>query len=378
MHTLEVNVKVVPQRYDIHIGYDVLPTIAGTIAARRYGHAYAIVTDQNVRPLYAERLAAELRQHHVEVAILDFPAGERHKTRATKDSLDDRLLERHWGRDGAIIAVGGGVVGDVAGFVAGTYMRGIPYVQVPTTVIAQGDSSIGGKTAVDVPQGKNLIGVFHHPVAVFMDVQTLETLDARNYVSGLVELVKHGLIRDRELWRFLEERVELILARSGPEYPATMVELMDRNCRVKNDVVVADDREAGLRKILNYGHTVGHAVELLSGYSLLHGEAIAIGIVCEGYFSCELGHCSRETYEAQVQVLRRLGLSLEIPACIEVEAILRAMTMDKKARESEAEFVLLEALGRTKVFGSGGHTVRVGRAALAAMLNDLKTGRALP
>lgn len=233
--------------------------------------------DTIVNPLYAEPLCRSLREAGIPAQVYAFAHGEASKTRQTKEWLENSLLDDGFGRDSAILAVGGGVVGDVAGFVAATYMRGVPFAQVPTTTLAQVDSSIGGKTAVDVPQGKNLIGAFHHPAVVYMDPQTLMSLDERNYFGGLVELVKHGFIADEEFLAFYRQHQQTIVARSGTEYADMMEELMLRNCRIKNEVVRLDEQETNLRKILNYGHTLGHGVEILSDFLLSHGESVAGG-----------------------------------------------------------------------------------------------------
>jgi 3-dehydroquinate synthase len=306
------------------------------------------------------------------VLLLDFPAGEHYKTRETKQYLDEQLINARFERNGTIIAVGGGVVGDVAGFVAATYMRGVPYIQIPTTVIAQADSSIGGKTAVDYPQGKNLIGAFHHPHSVFIDTKTLCTLDGRNYRSGFIEIIKHGLIRDASLFSFIERNIDFILSHKDKQYPSIITAIMTKNCRIKNDIVAKDAKEQNLRKILNYGHTVGHAIEHLSGYSLFHGEAVAIGIAAEAYFSWKIGYLSESDYQKQLNLIKKTGLPLRIPDNISVDDIIDKMYVDKKARGSRPEFVLLQKIGKVKTFARGKTTTPVEEKELRSMLSALK------
>ena len=370
MEILKIDVQTQPKSYEICIGYNFIDEIVQTIKNRRYGSRYAIITDTTVRPLHGDLLCQAIKKQNLAVDVFEMPAGEANKTRTTKDWLDDQLLNNKYGRDSVIISLGGGVVGDVAGFVASTYMRGIPCIQIPTTTIAQGDSSIGGKTAIDMPQGKNLIGAFFHPQIVFIDVQMLQTLDERNYNSGLIEIVKHGFIRNAEFLSFFNDNLDVILARDSSRYPEVMVQLMKANCAIKNDVVQADEKEQDLRKILNYGHTVGHAVEFLSNYSLLHGEAVAIGIACEAFFSYRLGYCSYADFVWQVEMIKKLKLPSQIPQNMEIDAIISAMCMDKKARDSEPEFVLLESLGKTKVFDHGKNAIKINRNTLGALIDE--------
>jgi len=371
MEEISVNVEVKPQKYSIFIGHKILKDIALFIKKEKYAHRYAIITDSNVKPLYALSFFKYLQDLGLDTLLLNFPAGEKYKTRETKTFLDDALLNNHFGRDGAIVALGGGVVGDVAGFVAATYMRGIPYIQIPTTVISQADSSIGGKTAVDYPQGKNLIGSFHHPKSVFIDTNTLLTLDNRNYRSGLIEIIKHGLIRDSKLFEFFTQNKDYILNTNYKEYPEIITKLMRMNCAIKNDIVSKDTRERNLRKILNYGHTVGHAIEHLSGYSLLHGEAVSIGIAVEAYFSYKLGFCSKEDYLKQIDLIKQIKLPSCIPDGIEPGDIIEKMFIDKKARGGKPEFVIIEKIGKTKLFKGENTTEAIDIEKIKSMLSYL-------
>lgn len=371
MKKLEISVDVKPLKYEIYIGDSLFPFIARILREKQLGNRYAIITDSHVKKHYSKNLLAALQQEDLDTMLFDFPAGENSKNRTVKNRLDDCLLENSFGRDSAIIALGGGVVGDIAGFVAATYMRGIPYIQIPTTTISQADSSIGGKTAIDVPQGKNLIGAFHQPDCVFIDVSTLVTLDDRNYRSGMIEVIKHGIIRDAALFDYISENRTAIFSRKAAEYLQVMTDLMHMNCQVKNNVVARDSRETNLRKILNYGHTIGHAVELLSGFRLLHGEAVSIGIAAEAFFSHRMGFCTEQDYLHQVALLKKIGLPVKIPRAMTAEQILQVLRYDKKARNSIPQFVQVAAIGRIKTFQNNSTTTVIEETRLLKMLNDL-------
>jgi 3-dehydroquinate synthase len=265
------------------------------------------------------------------------------------------MLSAGFGRDSAVIALGGGVTGDLAGFVSATYMRGIPYIQVPTTLLAMVDSSIGGKTGIDVGAGKNLIGAFHQPVAVFIDPQLLSTLPKKHIRNGMAELAKHAVIADERFFSFLEENLEHIF-----ELDEDMLEkALKRSCEIKAEVVEKDEREAGLRQILNYGHTIGHAIEKLSGYKILHGEAVAVGMMVEGLISCEMGYMEVAELQRQNKLLRKLGFSPRILGRFKVDDIISAMRTDKKVREGKMKMVLPRRIGEmASSQGEWSHPVR--------------------
>lgn len=273
--------------------------------------------------------------------LLTFPPGERHKTRETKARLEDALARIGMGGDGLVVALGGGVVGDLGGFVAATWHRGIPLVQAPTSLIAMLDASIGGKVAVDHPRAKNLIGAFHAPRAVYADTRTLGTLHAREFRAGIAEAVKCGAIADAGLFRFLERRRREILRREEPD----VLDLVVRTARVKARIVTADAQDRGRRMLLNFGHTLGHALEAVSGYRLRHGEAVAIGLVLESRIAVRLGLLSREHGERIERLVRTLGLPAEAPAGFPARAVLAAAHLDKKARAGQSLFVLPCSLG---------------------------------
>ena len=276
--------------------------------------------------------------------LLTIPAGETNKTRDTWARLTDQMLAKGYGRDSAVIAVGGGVVGDLAGFVAGTFMRGIPVVQVPTTLMAMVDASIGGKTAVDTPAGKNLVGVFHFPAAVLIDPQVLATLPLREMRAGLAEIVKHGVIANEAYLREVASSASKLLSKAGPDSD-TMLSVIVRSIEIKADIVSRDEREDGLRKTLNFGHTIGHAVELVSAYSLLHGEAVAIGMALEGRLAELVGVAQAGTADAITNALRAAGLPTDLPQPFDRDAVLEAMRSDKKARSGKMQFALPRRIG---------------------------------
>jgi 3-dehydroquinate synthase len=347
MKEIKVQVQVKPAAYQLLIGHDLFTELAEQLRKSPLATRYAVITDSVVGPLWAGALLSALENEGLAAEKFVFPAGEAYKTRETKELLENQLLERGFGRDTAVLALGGGVVGDVAGYVAATYMRGVPVIQIPTTTLAMADSSIGGKTGVDTPYGKNLIGAFHHPAQVYMDMKTLTTLDERNYRAGLAELVKHGFIKDLSILDFVQAHKELILKRDA----AVLEQLFEKNCAVKNDVVSRDDQEKGLRQILNYGHTMGHAVEVGSKFDLIHGECVAIGMVFAARLACQKGICSREWAIRQRTILEELGLPVDLPAALEAEEVLRLMRMDKKVRQGQIQFVLPTQPGEV-IFGA--------------------------
>jgi 3-dehydroquinate synthase len=328
--------------YRIFVEPGALDTAGERIRAEVPAYRYAIITDSNVGPLYAGKLAPQLGGSTGD--IFTVPAGEASKTRELWMRLTDRLLEAGYGRDTAIIALGGGVVGDLAGFVAATYLRGVPYVQFPTTLLAMIDSSIGGKTGVDTPHGKNFVGAFHQPACVIADPMLLGTLPTNHLRSGIAEAIKHAVIADADYFDRIDADVDAMLGARGWASPA-MAGLISRSIEIKADVVRRDEREEGVRKVLNFGHTLGHAIEALSGYTLLHGEAIAIGMALESELAERMGFARRGTSRRVRELLRTAGLPRSRPANIEPKHILEATRGDKKARAGAVEYALPERIG---------------------------------
>ncbi|MBT7706260.1 3-dehydroquinate synthase [archaeon] len=369
MEKITLNLKNKDSVCDVFAGRGLYPEIVKYVKEMNKSQN-VIITDSKVEKLHGERLLNLLKEEGVASFMISFPEGEKNKTRQTKATMEDEMFSNKCGRDTLVIALGGGVTGDMAGFVAGTYMRGIPVLQIPTTTIAIGDSSYGGKTAIDVPAGKNLIGVFHQPIAVFMDTDLLQTLDERNYISGLVEIIKHGMIKDIDFYNFLKENIEIISRPKNEGYNEIMGQVVMRNLLIKRDVVLEDQRESNLRKILNYGHTLGHAVEKLSNFDLLHGEAIAIGIAAEAFFAYKAGVMPKEDYLEQKDILESIGLSTKIPEYISTKEILDLMRLDKKARGGMPEFSLCKKNGQYAIFENGEVAKRFSREELEKWINE--------
>jgi 3-dehydroquinate synthase len=303
-------------------------------------HRVAVITDSNVGPLHAAAVCDGLRQ--ADPVLLTMPAGEAHKTRETWAALSDQLLDAGLGRDSLIVALGGGVVGDVAGFVAATYLRGIPVIQVPTSLVAMIDAAIGGKTGLDVPAGKNLVGAFHPPTLVAIDPPLLATLPADELRSGLAEAIKHGVIRDAAYFASLAEQGALLTQPSAAG-SAAMQALIERSVAIKCAVVSADPREAGERKILNFGHTLGHAIEAESAYALRHGEAVAIGMVLEAALGEALGVTESGTAAAIAALLSRVGLPTSTG--FDADRLLARTRSDKKKAAGRVEYALPAGIG---------------------------------
>jgi len=318
----------------VFIGPGILPELPAILDALLPGRRPVVISDAQVAAAVPPPLDAPL---------LSFPAGEASKTRDTWARLTDDLLALGVGRDGAVVALGGGVTGDLAGFVAATYLRGIPFVQVPTSLLAMLDASIGGKTGVDVPAGKNLVGAFHQPAAVVIDPRALGTLPEREYRAGLAEAVKHAAIADPSELSWLDARVEPLLARDE----AVVDGLLRRSIAIKAAIVMADEREGGRRAALNAGHTVAHAIESVSGYSVLHGEAVAIGLVTEARLGERLGVTASGTAAILAQLLARCGLPVSLPPELDRDALIAAMQSDKKNRQGALRFALLRSAGVT-------------------------------
>ncbi len=328
-----------PAAYDIVIGDGLLTQLSETLAAACPVARYAVIADATVAEKFG-RAVLEAANRVAPSDLFTFPAGERNKTAEQWQELSERLLAAGLGRDGAIVALGGGVSGDLAGFVAATYMRGVPYIQIPTTLLAMIDSSIGGKTGVDTAHGKNLIGAFHQPRAVVADVTTLSELPPVHFAAGMAEALKHGAIADREYVDWIERDRQAILARDTE----ALVELVRRSVQIKAAVVAEDERETGKRAILNFGHTVAHAIEAASGYEVLHGEAVAMGMVAEAELGTRIGVTEAGTSEALREALISFNLPIDPPKKSPAH-LLEAMQRDKKVRAGSVRFALLKRVG---------------------------------
>ena len=350
--------------YDIRIGRGLLAELPELVRAACPAARYAVITDSHIGKLYGEQVVTRLHDATLPAELFEFPAGEWNKTRETWAALSDRMLARQFGRDCAVLALGGGVVGDVAGFVAATYLRGVPYVQVPTSLLAMIDSAIGGKTGVDVPAGKNLLGAFHQPRLVIADLDVLTTLPAVQVAAGVAEAVKHGVIADADYVAFLERECRAVQAKDA----GALEHVVSRSVEIKAEVVAADEREAGRRATLNFGHTVGHAVEATAKFAVLHGEAIAIGMACEARLAEALEIAERGTADRIRGVLEGYGLPLALPEPAAVDDLIAAMQLDKKARAGTVRFALPRAIGAMHRDGKTGWTVAAPEALVRQVL----------
>jgi shikimate kinase/3-dehydroquinate synthase len=320
-------------RYNVVIGSNhlsIVPEVAGIKGP------LAVITDSNVGPLYAKAFPSNI--------IVTIPAGESHKTLKTVNQIYRRLLSAGLDRQGTIIALGGGVVGDIAGFVAATYMRGIDFVQVPTSLLAMVDASVGGKTGVDLPEGKNLVGAFKQPKAVLIDINTLSTLPDIELSAGMAEVIKSGLIADPQLFELIERKADQFMSRFEDDVDQ-MADIVYGSVEVKRVIVEEDPYEKGRRAVLNLGHTFGHAIEQVSNFTIRHGEGVAVGLVAAAHLSAELGHCSPELELRIEKVLSRAALPVRLPSPFKAENIITAMASDKKKSAGRLRFILLREIG---------------------------------
>lgn len=337
--TLEVTVPATPaSSYPIQIGYGFLDRLWPELEARFAGQTLFVVTDASLAA--AGHLDRLLQGRTPGTFVID-PPGEHSKHIGTVVSIVEAMERAALGRDSAVVALGGGTVGDIAGFAAAVFKRGVPVVQVPTTTVSQADSAVGGKTGVDSSVSKNAFGVFWQPSAVYIDTATLETLDERQYLAGLAETIKHAAIADAAYFDYLEKHADLLRRRDGE----TLMQIAEANCKIKAAVVEEDPTEKNNRRILNYGHTIGHAVESASGFGLLHGEAVAIGMAAAGRIEERLGLARPGQREQIETLLKRLGLPVRIPAAMATETLVDLLRRDKKAVGRWPRFVLLEKLG---------------------------------
>ncbi|WP_018873145.1 3-dehydroquinate synthase [Thioalkalivibrio sp. ALJ16] len=338
-----LNVELGERSYPIYIGPGLLDQ-AQQLRPALEGRRVAVISNTTVAPLYGERLRRSLAACGIsgEPLWIELPDGEQHKTLATVETILTRLLEARLDRGSRIVALGGGVVGDIAGFAAAIYQRGIDFVQIPTTLLAQVDSSVGGKTGVNHPLGKNMIGAFHQPRAVLIDTDTLKTLPERELQAGLAEVIKYGLIRDPDFFAWLEAHIDELRALE----PAALAHAIQRSCACKAEIVAADEREGGIRALLNLGHTFGHAIEAGMGYGAwLHGEAVGTGMAMAARMSEHMGWMTSAERERAEALIARAGLALEPPDAVTPERFRELMAIDKKVAAGRLRLVLLRGIG---------------------------------
>lgn len=343
-----INVNLPQQSYEIAIAPSSLEQLGQYMTELKLGKKVLVVSNPTIFKHYGEKAIASLKSAGFEVGSCSLPAGERYKNLNSIQKLYDIALENRLERSSTMVALGGGVIGDMTGFAAATWLRGINVVQVPTTLLAMVDSSIGGKTGVNHPYGKNLIGAFHQPRGVLIDPEVLKTLPMREFRAGMAEVIKYGVIWDAELFSQMEASKNLNQLRYIK--PELISAILTRSCQAKADVVSKDEKEAGLRAILNYGHTIGHAVESLTGYRLVnHGEAVAIGMVAAGQIAVDLGLWQQEDAERQNALIQKAGLPTKLPEGIDIEGIIAALQLDKKVKAGKVRFILPTQIGVVQI-----------------------------
>lgn len=342
--TLICKISNSTDQYEIEIGNGLLK--AQTQYLHSLASKFAIITDDNISQLYGEQLKQNLSSNGLDIHLFTFPNGEQHKTRATKEQLENQLFEKGFGRDTCVLALGGGVVTDIAGYLAATYCRGVPLVMIPTSLLGMVDASIGGKTGVNVSYGKNMLGCIYQPKKVVIDLSFLKSLPKNEFSNGIVETIKHGLIANSKLFADLENNSNQILD------PNILDKVIYESCRIKKEIVEQDEKEKGKRRLLNFGHTIGHALEHLAHYNLSHGEAVAIGLLVENYLSLKLGILDQKSFDRIKKILVQYGLPLCLEDRFPVQTIIDTMALDKKSLRGQPRFVMIEAIGSPLAYDS--------------------------
>lgn len=331
--------------YPIFIEDGIMVSIGADLAERNIAKRFAVIADEYVAKLYGSTLMRSLSEAGVKAELITFPRGEASKNLQVFAELASRLAQLGIDRKDGLIALGGGVTGDLTGFLAASYLRGIPFVQVPTTLLSQVDSSVGGKTGVDIPEGKNLVGAFYQPKAVYIDTAVLTTLPLQELLGGLAEVIKYGVIRDFDFFVFLERHLDRILCLD----PQSIQEMIHTCCRIKAEVVAADEREADLRRILNFGHTIGHAVEAASNFTIIHGMAVAIGMVAALRLAVANELCKRSDAGRVAALINAFGLPTEIPPEFDRQRIKKYLLTDKKTVAGSVFYVLPTTIGKVVI-----------------------------
>jgi len=349
------------QHYDVHLGDGLLSEFPTLLPAHLQNFSFVIITDNTVKKLYASKIVEAFKKENKDITVLSFPAGDEYKNAETKLNLETAMLKKHLGRDTCIIALGGGVVGDIAGFVAATYMRGIPYIQVPTTLLAMLDSSIGGKTGINTPEGKNLIGAFWHPVCVIADLQCLKTLPEKQITSGWIEALKIFITCDEPTFK------------EATRVGAPNMRFIKRAIELKGDVVARDPHENNARAILNFGHTIGHALEKASDHDILHGHAVGYGILVESHIALQRDLITKKDRQIIVDALEKIGIKGKTLSKYLPQEILKFTRVDKKAKDKEVHYILLQNIGRTHI-ANAFHTHAVSDKEVLLALKSVSAG----
>lgn len=340
-----IKIDLGDRSYDILVGQDLISSVGGFLSRLVSSRTAVVVTHPSINKLYGGSLCAGLEQEGFRTITLEAPEGESSKSLRQAGKLYDRLIDAHCGRDTPLIALGGGVIGDLTGFVAATYLRGVPYIQVPTTLLSQVDSSVGGKTGVNHERGKNLIGAFYQPRMVAIDLDTLRSLPKDEFRAGLAEIIKYGIIEDAGLFAFLETNAEKILQQDRE----CLLHIIETSCSIKARVVEKDEKESRIRMILNFGHTIGHAIEALTSYSRFkHGEAVAIGMVYAARFSRNTGLCADDVVQRIQALIQKFGFAIELPG-FSPRQYIESMYLDKKAEDKKIRFVTVREIGSAEI-----------------------------
>ena len=343
MPTLQVNLG--ERSYPIHIGSGTLAGIGHFCEQAGLRGKVAVVTNPTVAQLYLDTVGNALEKAGYDVTPVLIPDGEEFKTVKSLQSIYDCLIAERFERKSCVLALGGGVVGDLVGFAAATFLRGVPYVQVPTTLLAQVDSSVGGKTGINHADGKNLIGAFYQPKLVLIDVSVLQTLPRRELIAGVAEVIKYGIIEDAGLFAVLEQKIASLTQLKED----LLIEIIATSCAIKARVVEADEREDDYRAVLNFGHTIGHALEAVTGYTqFLHGEAVGVGMAKAAALSARQGFCDSKSLQRIVQLIEKAGLPSEIPSNVSMTGLVQRMEVDKKAAGGKIRFVMCAGIGKTR------------------------------
>ncbi len=331
--------------YPIIIEQGCLARIGEDLAKRKIANRYCIITDDNIRTLYGEIVLKSLNDNNISAELISFPAGEASKNLSLFASLSSSLAQLGFDRKDGVIALGGGVTGDLAGFIASSYMRGIPFVQIPTSLLAQVDSSVGGKTGVDIPEGKNLVGAFYQPKAVYIDTDVLKTLPKSEFIGGMAEVIKYGVIWDSSFFQYILDVRDDALSLE----PAIISKIIFTCCKIKAEVVAEDEQETNLRRILNYGHTIGHAVEAVSDFSIIHGKGVAIGMSAAARISVKKGLMTKEDAARIDSIICEYGLPTEIPKEFNRNKIKKYLLTDKKIVAGKISYILPKTIGEVVI-----------------------------
>jgi len=363
MRTVKVNLdKKSLSSYEIRIGKDIMDRTTLLIAKNHKAPHYVVITDDCVGGLYGKKVLTALKEVGLNASLIEFPAGEASKNMNTVLGLTSKLMETGADRETCLIALGGGVVGDMVGFIASIFMRGVSYIQIPTTLVAQVDSSIGGKTGIDLSFGKNLLGTFYQPCAVFANLSFLDTLPEKEFNNGLAEIIKYGIIDDEKMFRVLEDNMAAIKEKDAK----LLLGLVETCCQIKKSVVEIDEKEKGLRRILNFGHTLGHAVEAISQYSITHGEGVAMGMVAAARLSEKMGYLKEDASKRIESLVSLAGLPVKIPKSLDSDKMIAQLKRDKKKKGDVIHFVLLKKIGMPFINGNIEHKL------IASVIEEMK------